>query len=308
MQPTITILYGGIGSEREVSIKSGQAIAEALNNNFEIIAVELNKPELPENLNSKKTIIFPALHGEFGEDGQLQTLLEKEGFHYSGCDSQSSEHCFNKSSSKAILSKNNIHVPQSIVINEKSEIEADEITSRLGLPLIIKPETGGSSVGLMLVSEKAALVNFLNERPEGSWLIEQRIEGREITVGILEGKAQGIVEIEVEGELYDFKHKYTKGKTQFHCPANLPKALTLQITELSEKIFKLLECRDFGRIDFILSNNNTPYFLELNTIPGLTSTSLLPKSASCNNLNFEQLASRLVQPAIKRFQTDQKSA
>jgi D-alanine-D-alanine ligase len=178
---------------------------------------------------------------------------------------------------------------------------ADAVIEQLGASLVIQPAEQGSSGGLHFTEHRSALGVTLSGIRSGNWLIEQRIRGRELTVGVLHGAAMGIVEIVSQTGVYDYKAKYTPGSTEYHFPADLEAAVEAKIKDQAEQLFDACGCRDFARIDFLLDGGR-PYFLEINTLPGLTATSLLPKSASCVGYDFEQLAGELVAPAMARFQ------
>ena len=297
---SIVVLYGGVGPEREISLVSGQAIADALKNHFEVELLRIDSEELPESIDCERSVVFPALHGTFGEDGHLQTLLEGAGIHYCGSNAEASRLCMMKDQTKKRAQKLGIPAPEAIVFKGTDVPLADAVINELGPSLVIKPADQGSSVGLAFTEHRSALGVTLSKIRSGNWLIERRIRGRELTVGLLNGEAMGIVEIlSPQGE-YDFAAKYTPGATEYRYPAELQSTVEAQIKKDAEALFIDCGCRDFARIDFLLEGD-TAYFLEINTLPGLTATSLLPKSASCIGLDFEGLAEKLVAPAIKRF-------
>ncbi len=299
--PQIIVLYGGVGSEREVSLRSGEAIVGALRGRFEVEAVVLDQEQVPEWIHADRCIVFPALHGSFGEDGQLQALLEAAGISYCGSDAAASRLCMDKAATKAIAADLRIAVPAAISFDGAQAPLADEVIEELGSSLVIKPADQGSSVGLHFTEHRSALGLVLSGIRSGNWLIEQRIKGRELTVGVLNGAAMGVVEIVSRSGVYDYQAKYTPGSTDYLFPAELEPRIEATIKDHAEQLFDACGCRDFARVDFILESK-CPYFLEINTLPGLTATSLLPKSASCVSLDFEQLAAELVTPAMLRFQ------
>lgn len=296
----ISVLYGGVGSEREVSLVSGAAIASALESHYPVERIQLDSESLPAGLDPQRTIIFPALHGGFGEDGRLQSLCEQAGLEYCGSDAQASRLCMAKDQTKAIAEKLQIPCPKGIRFSGQSVPLADAIMAKLGTSLVIKPADEGSSVGLHFTEHRSELGVVLSQIHQGNWLVEQRIQGRELTVGILNGKAMGIVEIVSASGVYDFQAKYTPGSTEYIYPAQLDAKTIELICTQAETLFQACGCRDFARIDFLLDASG-PRFLEINTLPGLTATSLLPKSAACIELDFPQLAAALVQPAVTRF-------
>lgn len=298
--PSIVVLYGGVGAEREVSLQSGESVAKALGENFAVEAVVLEEAVIPEVVDRKQHVVFPALHGTFGEDGRLQAMLEGKGIHYCGSDAAASRLCMDKAATKIKARDLRIAVPEGISFDGANAPLADEVIEKLGTSLVIKPTNEGSSVGLHFAEHRSALGVALSGIRSGDWLIEQRIRGRELTVGVLKGAAMGVVEIVSQSGVYDYEAKYTPGSTEYIFPAELEPAVEAKVKDHAEQLFDTCGCRDFARVDFLL-DGKTPYFLEINTLPGLTATSLLPKSASCVGFDFEQLATELVQPAIERF-------
>ena len=297
---SIVVLYGGVGPERAVSLLSGEAIARALAAHFNVELLRLDAEALPESIQADRSIVFPALHGAFGEDGGLQTLLEAAGIEYCGSDAAASRLCMAKDATKAIARELGITVPDAMVFDGTDVPRADAVIERLGASLVLKPNDQGSSVGLYFTEHRSALGVTLSQINSGRWLIEQRITGRELTVGVLNGAAMGVVEIVSASGVYDYAAKYTPGSTEYRFPAPIEPGVEARIKAQAEQLFDACGCRDFARIDFLLDGAR-PYFLEINTLPGLTATSLLPKSASCVGFDFESLAKELVAPAIRRF-------
>lgn len=298
-QTKIVVLYGGVGPEREVSLQSGEAIGKALKANFEVEMHCLDAEQLPESIDPASVIVFPALHGTFGEDGQLQALMEAAGVHFAGSGAEASRLCMDKDRTKRIARELGVLVPDGMAFAGASVPLADEVIERLGESLVVKPTDKGSSVGLYFTEHRSALGVTLSQIHDGNWLIEQRIQGRELTVGLLNGKAMGIVEILSASGVYDYAAKYTPGSTEYRFPAELDADLTSKIQAQAEQIYAACDCRDFARVDFLLDGSDA-YFLEVNTLPGLTATSLLPKSASCVGYDFEGLAAELVAGALSR--------
>ena len=296
----IFVLYGGVGSEREVSLRTGEAVIAALEPVFPLRPVELTAAKLPEGLDPLDGIVFPALHGDFGEDGGLQSLLEKGGYEYAGSDSISSALCMDKAQTKERAIEAGILCATAIVTEPGEIPDAVEICERLGRKVVVKPVDGGSSTNLYIVEGAGELQRCLGNLPNRRWMLETFVEGREVSIGLLNGVGQGVVEILPEGGIYDYKHKYTAGMTEYRAPAVLDQEEESAIRNAAETLFAVCGCRDFARIDFRLTENG-PIFLEINTLPGLTSESLLPRSAGCRGLSFEDLAVELVRPAINRF-------
>ena len=301
-EPKIVILCGGVSSEREVSLRSGEAVTQALSANYEVETIELKSETLPPSILADESIVFPALHGSFGEDGRIQKLLEDASIHYSGSDASSSRLCMDKPACKEIAHVLGIATPKSITFDAASVPLADEVIYKLGSSLVMKPAQEGSSVGLHFIEHRSALGLALSTIGSRRWLIEQRICGRELTVGVLNGVAMGIVEIRSQSGIYDYAAKYSNGAAEYIFPAELHSAVAKNIKGKAEQLFDACGCRDFARVDFLL-DDSVPYFLEINTLPGMTETSLLPKSAFCQGYDFEQLSIELVAPAIARFKS-----
>lgn len=298
--PKIVVLCGGTSEEREVSLASGEAIASAIKTKYRVELVCLDEEKLPSCIQKSDTVVFPALHGGFGEGGQLQALLEEAGVEYCGSGPDSSRLCLDKVASKTIAHKQSIPTPEWMSFDALEKPLADDVIRQLGSSLVVKPVDQGSSVGLHFAEHRSALGIALSQIHTGRWMIERRIRGRELTVGLLGAKALGAVEIVSASGVYDYEAKYSSGTTKYLYPAQLERSVEIQIKDFAERLFGLCACRDFARIDFLLEGNQL-YFLEVNTLPGLTATSLLPKSASCVGYDFVALAEALVAPALHRL-------
>lgn len=299
--PIIAVFAGGTSAEREVSLGSGRASALALARSFPTRLFEVNAAEIPAGVDPKKHVVFSTLHGTFGEDGGMQRLLDAAGIHYAGCDATSSLLTMDKSRTKEAVAARGVPVVPGVTFQAPAKPTADEVIGKLGNQVVVKPNNEGSSVGLSLVANRAELVAKLDSIQTGSWLIEQRIVGREFSIGVLRGKAMGVVEIRPKSGVYDFTSKYTKGMTEYFAPAPLEPALTAAAQRAAETAFAACGCRDYARIDFMLSAKSELYLLEINTLPGMKETSLLPMSARCAGLDFTGLVRELVSPALERF-------
>lgn len=299
----IVVLCGAVSPEREVSINSGKACLEALQVNFpDARLVVLDENRVPAELNPKTDVIFPVIHGDYGEDGGVQRELEARGFAYAGCGVPASELCIDKARTKALWRENGIPTPCGVAFPSERVPAAKNLIAQLGEAIVIKPADKGSSVGLFLTNGESELQAVIDGDLSASdlWLAETRVFGRELTVGVLNGNAMGIVEICPKVGVYDFKNKYTKGCTEYKFPAEIDSATTDKIRAGAERIFALCGCRDFARIDVLLREDGSFVYLEVNTMPGLTGTSLLPKSASCVGLDFPALAKAMIVPALER--------
>ncbi|MCR5184201.1 MAG: D-alanine--D-alanine ligase [Opitutales bacterium] len=299
----IVVLCGAISPERDVSINSGKSCLEALRVNFPDATLRvLDENAVPADLDPATDVIFPVIHGDYGEDGGIQRDLEARGFSYAGCGVAASELCIDKSKTKALWLANGIPTTRGVAFPRDRVPAAKVLIESLGEEIVVKPADKGSSVGLFLTKGEAELQAVLDGDLSASdlWLAEQRVYGRELTVGLLNGKAMGIVEICPKVGVYDFKNKYTKGSTEYKFPAAIDEAIAAKIRAGAERIFELCGCRDFSRVDVLLPEDGNFVYLEVNTMPGLTGTSLLPKSASCVGLDFAALAKAMIVPALER--------
>ncbi len=298
----IAVICGGSNEEREVSLSTGKAVAEALRVNFEVDVFEIKSDELPPGLDPERHVVFPALHGSFGEDGGLQNLLEDAGIAYAGTGPEGSRLCFAKQETKNAVLAAGVRVAPGMLFTLPCPFPEGETFRALAPSFFLKPDRQGSSVGLSEVVGVEQLRLLWGELKPGEWLLEKRIMGREITVGMLNGKDLGLVEIRPRGGSYDYRHKYTKGLTEYLFPAKINGVVENEIRAAARAAYTVCDCRDFARIDFMLNAEEESFFLEINTLPGLTATSLLPMSASCNGINFPKLVGEMVAPALRRFQ------
>ena len=289
----VSVLMGGTSAERGVSLKTGKAVISAcLELGHETKPVDF-KGSYSSILNDLKysDVVFNALHGTIGEDGTIQSWLDENNINYTGSGSKSSRLCMNKNKSKKIVSKNNLLTPGWVAIDNNDLKIASEITKSIDFPCIVKPNAQGSTFGLSIVNGGNELMEAIKlaGKYDDTSLIEEYIIGREITVGILGGKALPIVEIIPDHQLYDYECKYSPGMSQYICPAEIDFNKEKQIKEDSERIFNLLGCSGYGRLDFLLDKNGRYFFLEINTLPGMTSTSLLPIAAGKSGKSFSEL-------------------
>lgn len=303
-EPIIAVLCGGTSSEREVSLGSGAASALALARVFPTRVFRVDADALPAGLDPERHVVFSTLHGTFGEDGGMQRLLDAAGVVYAGCDAAGSALTMDKAATKAAAAARGITVAKGLTFSAAHKPAADEVVAALGDQVVVKPNDQGSSVGLTVATDRAVLAAALDAITTGNWLIEQRLVGRELSVGVLHGKAMGVVEIRPKSGVYDFASKYTKGATEYFAPAPIGEELTRAARAAAETAFAACGCRDYARVDFILCEqnvNNPLYLLEINTLPGMKETSLLPMSARCVGLDFTALVRELVSPAVQRF-------
>jgi D-alanine-D-alanine ligase len=300
-EPIVAVVCGGTSAEREVSLGSGLAVAEAFGSVFKVERIELSEESVPAQLNKKRHVVFSTLHGTFGEDGAFQSLLEAEGIEYAGCDVQSSQLTFDKVKTKAVLRDAGIPVANQIAFHRQSPPDPAEAIEKLGPAIVVKPVKQGSSIGLGFANSVEELESLLSNLKFDDWMLETMIVGKELSVGVLDGKATEIVEIRPKSGQYDYASKYTKGLTEFVVPAPLPGELEREIKGIVERTFEACGCRDYARVDLMLSQSDHPFVLEVNTLPGMKETSLLPMSAAAAGINFKALLKKLVEPAFLRF-------
>ena len=285
----VAVLKGGLSAEREVSLRSGAAAAEALAQaGFDVLEVVVDDERLP--LPAGIDLAFLALHGTFGEDGQVQDLLAARGIPFTGANAAVSRIAFHKEKTKERFRQQGVPTPEGQLVRHREEVT-------LPLPLFIKPNAQGSSVGTHSAATPEELTFALAEalKFDSCALVERLIRGRELTVGVLGDEALPIVEIRPLDGFYDYANKYTKGRTEYFCPAPLPDAVTRRIQDYALAAHQSLGGAVYSRIDFLLENDTAPYCLEINTIPGMTATSLLPKAAAAAGLDFPALCRRIVE-------------
>lgn len=302
IDPIIAVFRGGVSPEREVSLGSGKAALESLRRTCARVEdYVIEERAVPAAVGAGTHVVFSTLHGVFGEDGGMQALLEAKGIAFTGCDARSSALCFDKQRTKQAASAAGVPVARGILATRGDAARAAAIVSDLGASLVVKPNCQGSSVGLAFVSDAAGLAAALAAAGDDGVIVEQRILGTEVTVGVLDGEAMAVVEIVPASGTFDYTSKYTKGLTEYHAPARLDPALTALLQRHAAAAFAACQCRDYARIDFMIGNGAHPVMLEINTLPGLKETSLLPMSARVVGLEFDALLSRMTRPAIDRF-------
>ena len=248
-----------------------------------------------KNIYKEGDLIFNALHGGYGENGEIQSFLEKEGFNFIGSKSKACKIAMDKNKCKNIVSKIGVKVPFGKVFNDDFSIYND-----FKKPFILKPNQEGSSIGFFKINSEKEFLRAIkiNKKITNEILVEEYIEGREITVPIIDGKVLPIVEIEPQNEFYDYDSKYTIGKTNYIIPADIDSETDKKIKKDCLKIYNVIGCKNYSRLDFILSKNNLFYFLEINTHPGFTELSLVPKIAlKCKKIKFNDIISGLVKSA-----------
>ena len=300
-KPKVAVLMGGIGSEREVSIQSGTCVANALiQAGFNTVTSDINPNNLDILDDKSIDIFFPVLHGKFGEDGTLQQILEEKSLLYTGSGPTASRTAFDKIESKRLFLKAGISIPNAIVFDNTVEHnKLKEQLQELSDKHVIKPIRQGSSVGVRIVSSaqeaieeaRKTLIEF------GDCMIEEFVQGKEITSGIICGQTLPIIEIRPKNLFYNYHAKYIDNQTEYLFDTIKDSSVISEINQAAIDCFNALGCRHFARIDFILNEKNIPFVLEANTIPGFTSHSLLPKAAAKAGISMSELCEKIIETA-----------
>ena len=301
----IAVVYGGVSTERDVSLNSGKAVYEALKNfgYLNVWLFDLNATNISELIEAKPDLAFLALHGKGGEDGSIQGTLELAGIPYTGPGIACSAICMNKVFTKQVLSAADIPTARYMEF-WKSDIDdtealVEQMIDSLGLPMVLKSPSQGSSIGVYIIKKKDEMHGAIASIFElgDQILAEEYLEGTEITLPIIGNDDIMIlpdIEIASEREFYDYKAKYTQGLCHHIIPSRINEADRLIVRELGKKVYKELNCRGISRIDFIIDKEKGPMVIEVNTLPGMTKMSLVPDSAKAMGISFEDLVSRLV--------------
>ncbi|RDW22026.1 D-alanine--D-alanine ligase family protein [Oceanobacillus chungangensis] len=306
----IAVLYGGISGEREVSLASGNGIMNALKQKgHDVVGIDFNPYKLDEIIKLEVDLVFIGLHGKYGEDGRIQGLLDMLNIPYVGSGVLASALAMDKAKAKNIFEMNHIPVAKSNVFRLTNKMDittiVQEIENSFTLPFVIKPNREGSTLGLSIIQDKSditqAVQNALSS--DDTILAEDFIKGRELTVPVLgevgHEKALPIIEIIPKNAFYDYESKYAPGGSEHIVPAPMDDSLAKQIQEYAVLAHQSLGCEIYSRVDFILSENNTPIILEVNTLPGMTPTSLFPDSAKAVHMSYEEMVDTFVTLSLK---------
>jgi len=299
----IAVLMGGLSSEREVSIRSGENVYNALVNlGFKVTKMDVDANIARKLIKDNIDVAVIMLHGKYGEDGVIQGVLELLGIPYTGCDVLTSAIGMNKIITKELLKAKGIPVADYVVLDSSNPDKSFNDILSLGLPAVLKPVDEGSSVGVEIIKEedqlKGKLRNYLRRHPNS--FAEKAIIGTEITIGVIGDQKNitilPIMELRPKKEFYDYEAKYTKGMTDFVIPAEISKEQEEKVIEYTKIAFKTLNCRGVVRFDAIISKDDgLPYFLEVNTIPGMTETSDIPAMAKAAGMSFEEVVLKLLE-------------
>jgi D-alanine-D-alanine ligase len=306
----VTVLKGGRSLERQVSLRSGARVEDALKRlDHEVVAIDVALDLIRRLREAKPDVAFIAMHGRDGEDGTVQELLEILGIPYTGSGVLACVRAMDKVLAKHLMVEEGIPTPEFFAFNETAfrELGAGEalpaIEERLEFPIVVKPSSQGSALGIKFAGSAgdlpAALVSAFSY--DSRVLLERHVDGRDLAVSILDDEALPVVEaVPRDEEFYDFEARYEIGRTNFVCPAELPAGVTEQAQELALRTYRLLGCSAFARVDLMLDTGGELTVLEANPIPGLTETSLLPQAAEAAGISFDELVGRIVELALTR--------
>ena len=306
----VLVLMGGISTEREISLKSGTAIAKALvEAGYNVETLDIQPDNVSEIARINPDVIYLALHGKGGEDGCVQGMLEWMGIPYTGPGVAASAICMDKAITKKVLVQSGIPTPKSVEYTkdecEDKEKLKTELIEQLGLPMVLKSPCQGSSIGVVIVRDEESVSDAIEEvfKYGDIMLAEQFVAGVEISVPVVGNnnpEVFPIIEIVPTSEFYDFESKYTPGMSEHIIPARISSEATEKVNYYAKKAYEKTGCRGVSRIDFIVDENDNPYVIEINTIPGMTATSLVPDSARHLGIEFPQLVDKIVKLALEK--------
>jgi D-alanine-D-alanine ligase len=289
----IAVLYGGLSSERAVSMKSGRAVLQALKAmDFNACGIVVDKDIAQKIKQEKIDIAFPVLHGIYGEDGTIQGMLEIMGIPYTGCGVFASAASMDKNIAKKLMKSEKINTPDWFVIRKSEEPPKIE-----KYPVVIKPSNGGSTIGISIVKNHSDFLNALKTafKYDNLVLVEEFIEGKEITIGVLNGEALPIIEIVPKDGFYDYEAKYKKGGSQHIIPARISRKQYQTAQKYAQKVYQLFNCNAICRVDMIVDKLGKIWVLENNTMPGMTETSLIPDAAKFAGMSFNDIVLRILE-------------
>lgn len=298
----IAVVMGGISSERDISMESGKSILNNIDKNkYEVVPVVIDKKE--DIINKVQGVDFAllALHGQFGEDGTVQSVLQTMGIPYSGCGPLSSAACMDKDMTKKLLVAANVRTAPWINIKKNEKIDYEKI-KEMGYPVVVKPTHGGSSVATFIIKEEKDIENAVKAGYEwdNEVMIEKFIKGDEITCPILGDEMFPVIAIKPsdEYEFFDYTSKYADGGAE-EVVVQLEESLHKEVEKMALDTYKALKCEVYSRVDMIITKEKVPYILEVNTLPGMTKASLFPKSAAGKNISFNQLLDLIIEESLK---------
>jgi len=301
----VAVMMGGLSREREISLKTGKAILKALTEKgYTVTAIDVGEDIGEKLVRGKIECAFLALHGRFGEDGTIQGMLELMRIPYTGSDVLASALAMHKIMAKKFFLCEKIPTPRFEVLQREEIKKGLQKKISLPLPVVVKPAREGSTIGISIVRKEEELLSAFKKAVEydEEILIEEFMKGKEITVGILEDIPLPMIEIVPKSGFYDFHSKYTKGETQYILPARISREKYLYAQEISLKAFQTLGCSGVARVDLMTDENENPFVIDINTMPGMTETSLLPKAASYAGIPFEDLVERILLKASLKIE------
>jgi len=290
----IAVLLGGLSSERDVSLRTGQAVLKALlDKGYDAVAIDAGRDLAEQLLQQQIEVAFIALHGRYGEDGSVQGLLELMAIPYTGSGVMSSSVAMDKVVTKQLMLHHGIPTPRFAALRRGDELA--ELDLPAAYPLVVKPAREGSTIGVTIAQDRDALEKGVSEALEMDdlVLVEEFIAGDEVTVGVLEGEVLPVIQVVPKSGFYDYASKYTAGQTEYLLPAPQSETVTEKLQRAALATCRALSCRGGARVDFMIRDNQI-YCLEVNTIPGMTETSLLPKAAGHAGIGFAELAERIL--------------
>ena len=296
----VGVIMGGISSEREISLKSGKSIIENIDKNkYEVIPVVID--EKVDIINKVKDLDFAllALHGKFGEDGTVQSVLQTLDIPYSGCGPLTSALCMDKDLTKTVLEANGIRTARWLNVKSVEEIDYEAIEN-IGYPVFIKPTNGGSSVATFKIYDKEKVQEAVEEglKWDTEVMIEEFIDGNEITCPVFDNKLFPVIAIKPKSDFFDYTQKYSENGAD-EVLVELEEDLYKEVKEMALKTYKVLKCEVYSRIDMIVNKEGTPYILEVNTLPGMTAASLFPKSAKGEGYSFSEFLDLIIETSLK---------
>ncbi len=304
---SVALLAGGASGERDISLASGAGAREALEEaGFHVTMLDpVVKNDLVRLITEDFDVAFICLHGRYGEDGTIQGMLDLLGIPYIGSGVWSSAIAIDKAHSKLFYQKNGINTPQSMLLKRGDAVDVDAIVNTVGVPCVVKPASAGSALGVHILTDRADIADAVESvfTIDCEAIIETYIKGTELTVSVIGNKepfSLPIIEIVPKNEFYDFESKYAPGGSQHICPARLSDEQTKKVQEIAVAAHKALGCRGVSRTDIIMDGNGVCWVLETNTLPGMTSTSLLPDAARVAGYSFSELCTMLIQLAFEK--------
>ncbi len=300
----VGVIRGGVSTEREVSLKTGSEIVSNLNRDkYQVYDIVIdNEKEVFEKVSGLGLdFVYIALHGSFGEDGRIQSILESLGIKYSGSGVMTSAVCMDKEITKRVVSSYGVRVAKGVSVRRGEKADFESIKSKLGDTVVVKPNSGGSSIGVSFVKNQEELEKGLELvfSMDKEALIEETLKGVEISVPVIDGRVYPTLKIEaVAGEYFDYESKYADGGAR-EFVYEFPEEIQKEIDKFATDSYYAMKCEGFARIDFMVVNGEIPYFMEVNTLPGMTAASLLPKSTAYKGYSYSETLDLLIGASIK---------